>query len=475
MPWGVAVVERSGNRHPPVLAALRGRGIEPYENREDAARHEGCALVLHWKPTIVNFPVRGVRPASLWLSHLERPRLLSNKARLELVLRGLRRAPGEPRGWASPETLIIALPAIAPDETAALRRLAAAEARGRAPAGANAGGGHDDNVRFIIKPAAMNRGQGIDFARSAGHALELVAALRGGCIVQRYVPRPLLVRPGRKFDVRVLAVVVCDARGVMACHVFQQAYMRLTAALFDPRVSAGREVHLTNHSVQGKLAASGPANEEGGRPASDHDVLRPLETLDAELLPEGGAGRAGGASVQSVLFPAFESAIAAVVSATARAVHPCRRPRCFELLGFDFLIDTALTAHMLEVNSNPAIENAAPFIVPLFADFLDGVFGLTVDSDNTAAAGSAAAAAGAGAAAGAAASSSAAAAATATVTATTATTATPTVTATATPTVTATATAPRRVDPRFHTVWTSSSTALLRASADQGSLGPSAR
>jgi hypothetical protein len=31
------------------------------------------------------------------------------------------------------------------------------------------------------------------------------------------------------------------------------------------------------------------------------------------------------------------------------------------------------------------------------------------------------------------------------------------------------------VDPRFHTVWTSSSTALLRASADQGSLGPSAR
>ena len=51
----------------------------------------------------------------------------------------------------------------------------------------------------------------------------------------------------------------------------------------------------------------------------------------------------------------------------------------FELLGFDFLLDQNMKAWLIEVNTNPCLEESSPLLVKELPLMLDGLFRLTSD------------------------------------------------------------------------------------------------
>jgi tubulin monoglycylase TTLL3/8 len=56
------------------------------------------------------------------------------------------------------------------------------------------------------------------------------------------------------------------------------------------------------------------------------------------------------------------------------------RKHTFELIGYDFIIDEDLQSYLIEVNTNPCIEESSNLLKVLVPRMLDDMFRLTVDT-----------------------------------------------------------------------------------------------
>ncbi len=52
---------------------------------------------------------------------------------------------------------------------------------------------------------------------------------------------------------------------------------------------------------------------------------------------------------------------------------------CFELFGFDLIVDNSFNIYILEVNTNPGLEESSPLIKALVPRLIDDAFRLTID------------------------------------------------------------------------------------------------
>jgi hypothetical protein len=52
---------------------------------------------------------------------------------------------------------------------------------------------------------------------------------------------------------------------------------------------------------------------------------------------------------------------------------------CFEIFGFDFIVDKNLEMYLLEVNTNPGMEESSPLISVLLPRMIDDALRLTID------------------------------------------------------------------------------------------------
>ena len=55
------------------------------------------------------------------------------------------------------------------------------------------------------------------------------------------------------------------------------------------------------------------------------------------------------------------------------------RKNCFEIFGFDFIIDVNLQVYLLEVNTNPGLEDSSPLIGGFLPRMIDDALRLTID------------------------------------------------------------------------------------------------
>jgi D-alanine-D-alanine ligase-like ATP-grasp enzyme len=56
-----------------------------------------------------------------------------------------------------------------------------------------------------------------------------------------------------------------------------------------------------------------------------------------------------------------------------------KRKNCFELFGLDFMIDTDMNVWLIEVNTNPCLEESSKILEILIPRMLDDLFKLTID------------------------------------------------------------------------------------------------
>eukprot|EP00921_Rhytidocystis_pertsovi_P001662 GHVQ01002829.1.p1 GENE.GHVQ01002829.1~~GHVQ01002829.1.p1 ORF type:complete len:1303 (+),score=238.81 GHVQ01002829.1:778-4686(+) len=213
--------------------------------------------------------------------------------------------------------------------------------------------GKKRNKTFIIKPEGGCQGRGIFLTRryqDIDPSEHLVA--------QRYIHRPLLLE-GLKFDIRLYVLVTgCSPLRVF---IHQEGLVRLsTEAYVSP---AGRNLqcvsmHLTNYSIN-KNNANFEQNTNPEDPASGHK--RSLRHVVERLTNDGHDMQTVFEEIDSMVLKTLV-AIAPSLSHVYNSCQPAdvHNAVCFEILGFDVLLDYKLKPWLIEVNHSPSFAADSP-------------------------------------------------------------------------------------------------------------------
>ncbi|GMS77860.1 hypothetical protein PENTCL1PPCAC_35, partial [Pristionchus entomophagus] len=223
--------------------------------------------------------------------------------------------------------------------------------------------GHD--ASFIVKPVAGSRGKGIFLARKPDE-IPLASPL----LVSRYISAPLTVND-HKFDLRVY-VAVTSFYPLMA-YVYTEGLTRLASEKYNRNAKEDDEfVHLTNYSVN-KNSKNFVRNET--LDAEDYGHKWTLGALLRHLEERGIDEKLLMLRIEDVVTKSL-LAVQSTVSAACRTtvMHPSV---CFELFGFDILVDEQLKPWLLEVNLSPSLTCDAPLDSLVKTKLICDLFNLT--------------------------------------------------------------------------------------------------
>jgi len=202
---------------------------------------------------------------------------------------------------------------------------------------------------FIIKPDNGCQGKGIFLVRDVDKVpMDFVTAY----VAQRYIHRPLLL-DGFKFDLRLYVLVVgCDPLRIF---LHRCGLVRLAS---EPYVEpsgknlAQSMVHLTNYAIN----KMNPNFEENTNPDDAQDGhKRSWEAVQAHLEKLGHDIATLNLEIEDLIIKTLLS----VQPSLAHFYHSCQpedlgNAMCFEVLGFDVILDTKLQPWLLEVNHAPS-------------------------------------------------------------------------------------------------------------------------
>lgn len=60
-------------------------------------------------------------------------------------------------------------------------------------------------------------------------------------------------------------------------------------------------------------------------------------------------------------------------------MNPNGKRHCFEIFGYDFMIDADLNSWLIEVNTNPCLEETSKMLKDILPRMIDDAFKLTID------------------------------------------------------------------------------------------------
>jgi len=241
---------------------------------------------------------------------------------------------------------------------------------------------------WIWKPCSQSCGRGIKVLSSVLSAEDDKELSRRRGIVQRYIPNPLCIN-GYKFDLRVYVVVV--SYEPLKVYLNTEGLVRLATVKYSTDCSTleDRTMHLTNYSVN-KLSPlfvqnrdkKDEAKVDGDGDADVEEVEQPEEDAQAskwsftelrqyfeqhDIDYDGCFDRIKDLCIKTLLAAepqicgefarALEDEEAGWEARGDGGTHPAS---CFEIYGFDVLIDQELKPWLLEVNICPSLSSGSP-------------------------------------------------------------------------------------------------------------------
>eukprot|EP00929_Paragymnodinium_shiwhaense_P116782 TRINITY_DN8666_c0_g1_i1.p1 TRINITY_DN8666_c0_g1~~TRINITY_DN8666_c0_g1_i1.p1 ORF type:complete len:938 (-),score=235.93 TRINITY_DN8666_c0_g1_i1:103-2916(-) len=273
---------------------------------------------------------------------------------------------------------------------------------------------------WIYKPTNLACGKGIKLYSSKIETTELKKLTEKVGIVQRYLDQPLLIN-GFKFDLRIYIVVT--SFDPLKAYINSEGLVRLATTPYDPSPSTLHEqtMHLTNYSINklssaykknldGDSAVPGGSPARAGRPETSPTSLLPEEpeaddqedgSEDEDVADTGTDGASGKASnvapenaskwslrqlqyhfekhnldwegtmesIKELSIKTLQSAEPVIASTWQQGsgstnigggLNPPPQT-CFEIFGFDVMLDTNLKPWLLEVNVFPSLSSSSPF------------------------------------------------------------------------------------------------------------------
>ncbi|CAD5231909.1 unnamed protein product [Bursaphelenchus xylophilus] len=204
---------------------------------------------------------------------------------------------------------------------------------------------------FILKPSNSSRGRGIMFVSKPEQVDEIKD--NDKVIVSRYISNPYLVEK-KKSDLRVY-VAVTSFYPLMA-YMYTDGLTRFAVEEYDNDENGlSQEAQLTNYSLHKTnekfIKNTSTASESHGHKWTLGAMFRHMKKdgKDTDLLI---------ARIEDLVVKTLLS-IQRVVASTCKKLSINPRS-CFELFGFDILVDDDMKPWLLEVNLSPSLACDAP-------------------------------------------------------------------------------------------------------------------
>jgi tubulin polyglutamylase TTLL6/13 len=207
---------------------------------------------------------------------------------------------------------------------------------------------------FIVKPDLGAQGRGIWLVMDP----EELYGCEESSIAQQYITPSLL--DGLKFDFRIYALI--SSIDPLRVYILKEGMTRFCTEKYrKPRPSNLKDVfaHLTNYSLNKKNEHfQQPTNAEN--PDTGHK--RSLSSVFGELQARGHDMAAIQSQIDQLI-------VLTVISGHPFISHHYRtcvkvedgKSRCFEILGFDVMLDKKMKPWLLEVNHSPSLLCESPF------------------------------------------------------------------------------------------------------------------
>ncbi len=126
-------------------------------------------------------------------------------------------------------------------------------------------------------------------------------------------------------------------------------------------------IHLTNYSVQ-KYNENFSKYEEGNEVS--------FKTFQGYIDDEY---KDKNINIYNTIFPKMCEIIKITISSVKDKINIFNRQYCFEIFGYDFILDCDMNPFLLEINSNPGLEESSNLIKEIVPRMLDDAFRLTID------------------------------------------------------------------------------------------------
>ncbi|XP_072206059.1 probable tubulin polyglutamylase TTLL9 isoform X4 [Excalfactoria chinensis] len=198
---------------------------------------------------------------------------------------------------------------------------------------------------WIMKPVGRSQGKGIFLFRKLKDIFDW--KMDGGrtneqkdetqietYVVQRYIENPYLIG-GRKFDLRVYILVT--SYSPLKAWLYRDGFARFSSMRFTLNSIDDHYVHLTNVAVQ--------------KTAPDYDPEKGCKWMIQQLRQYLTAKH--GTGLMEVLFADMDNIFIKSLQSVQKVIISDKR--CFELYGYDILIDQDLKPWLLEVNASPSL------------------------------------------------------------------------------------------------------------------------
>lgn len=222
-----------------------------------------------------------------------------------------------------------------------------------------------DKGPYIVKPIASSRGRGI-FLVNHPEQVPLDETM----IVSKYIHNPLLV-DGFKSDIRLYVAVT--SYDPLVIYLYEEGLTRFATVKYDKAAKNIRNqcMHLTNYSVNKKsseyVSNDDPDVEDYGNKWSLGAMLRYLKSQ--------------GKDTTAIMMRIEDVIIKTLISAEMPIATACKmfmpfRGNCFELYGFDIMIDENLRPWVLEVNLSPSLNCDAPIDLKIKSNMMADLFSL---------------------------------------------------------------------------------------------------
>lgn len=222
---------------------------------------------------------------------------------------------------------------------------------------------HCKNNVWLVKPAAMNQGRGIEIFHSYSEIVKFIGIQPAYSywVIQKYLEKPLLYKQ-RKFDIRIWALFTSKNE----VFFYDKGYLRTSSSEFSLN-DENNYTHLTNNCLQ-------QHGDDYGKHEDGNTIGFELfqQYLD-ETYPEYNL------SVKEHFLPRMKDLVIDTFLSIKKNLNNAKRENSFEFLGYDFLIDEDFRIWLIEVNSNPYIGIPNEYIREMLSKMIDDMLKITLD------------------------------------------------------------------------------------------------
>lgn len=203
-----------------------------------------------------------------------------------------------------------------------------------------------NSTLYIMKPIASSRGRGIKVYSNQMHIPK-----KSSHLVSKYIANPHIFNE-YKYDLRIYVLITSFDPLKVYMHKYGIVRFATIKYATDPHYCSKRYMHLTNFALNkknSKFVYNEEADDDGvGNKWSMSAYKKKLKELGIDT-------KALFAKVKDVI-------IKAIIAIEPQSYTSLKRGRnnCFELYGFDILIDKDLKPWLMEVNVSPSLNSSAP-------------------------------------------------------------------------------------------------------------------